>query len=76
MLYEVITHNIVFDESGSSHEFHNYSDCAYYFVSDQGSLKPAVDVASLSDYDYNVTTYDDYKFLEKDSLNLMESGRT
>ncbi len=76
LFYAEGPHNIVFDESGSSHEFHNYSDCAYYFVSDQGSLKPAVDVASLSDYDYNVTTYDDYKFLEKDSLNLMESGRT
>jgi len=59
----------------ASHEFHNYSDCAYYFVSDQGSFKQAGNVASLSDFDYNVTTFDEYRFMEKDSLNLMHSGR-
>jgi hypothetical protein len=70
-------HRVNFNISGTfSHEFNNYSDCAYYFVSDQGSFKPATEVASLSTFDNNVTTYSDYQFLEEDSLNLMHSGRT
>ncbi|MDD3859473.1 MAG: type IX secretion system sortase PorU, partial [Bacteroidales bacterium] len=69
-------HNIAYNTSGSaSHEFHNYSEYAYYFISDNGSFKQAQNVESLIDYDNNVTTYDDYIFLEKDSLNLMSSGR-
>lgn len=58
-----------------SHDFHNYSAWAYYFISDKGTLKQASSQASGSVFDYTVTTYDDYKFLEKDSLNIMKSGR-
>lgn len=69
-------HNISYNSLGSaSHEFHNYSDYAHYFVSDKGSFKQAAGVASLSEFDYNVVKFDDYQFLEKDSINVMLSGR-
>lgn len=59
-----------------THDFHNYSNYAYYFVSDKGSFKQPVAASSVSSFDKTVNTYDDYVFLEKDSLNLMSSGRT
>jgi hypothetical protein len=58
-----------------SHEFHNYSDYAYYFVSDRGSLKQAQVQNQESSFDVSTNTYDDYVFLEKDSINIMKSGR-
>lgn len=59
-----------------THEFHNYSGYAYYFVSNRGSLKQPVSLASLNAFDNDVNTFDEYRFLEKDSLNLMSSGRS
>jgi len=70
-------HSVSYNSAGSaSHEFHNYSEYSYYFVSDRGSFKQAVSVESLTEYDFNVLTFDDYSFIEKDSLNLMSSGRS
>ncbi|MBN2777638.1 MAG: type IX secretion system sortase PorU [Bacteroidales bacterium] len=69
-------HNISWSTTGvASHEFHSYSTYAYYFVSDQGSWKQPVNQASLATYDVEITTFDDYAFLEKDSINLLHSGR-
>ncbi len=76
LFYAEGPNTIDYSSTLATHQFHNYSEYAYYFVSDQGSSMTTVDLASLSDYDYNVTTYDDYKFLENDSVNLMHSGRT
>jgi len=59
-----------------SHEFHNYSQFSYYFVSDKGSFKAPTKINSANNFDKTVTTYDDYLFLEKDSINLINSGRT
>ncbi|HQB21243.1 MAG TPA: type IX secretion system sortase PorU, partial [Bacteroidales bacterium] len=70
-------HNIKFSiTSLFSHEFHNYSLFSYYFVSDRGSFKAPINISSASSFDQTVTTYDDYLFLEKDSINLIKSGRT
>lgn len=57
------------------HVMHNYSDYAYYFLSDQSDN---VSVQSQNgDAAANVTTstYDYYRALEKDSINIMGSGR-
>ncbi|MDD3685426.1 MAG: type IX secretion system sortase PorU [Bacteroidales bacterium] len=70
-------HRVNFSASAAfTHDFHNYSEYAYYFVSDRGSLKQPVLASSVATFDKTVNTYDDYVFLEKDSLNLMSSGRT
>jgi len=58
-----------------SHEYHAYSGYSYYFVSDQGTWKQPTPQASLSSFDVEISKYDDYGFLEKDSINLLHSGR-
>ncbi len=69
-------HNIDFDISGDfSHEYHSYSDYSYYFVSDKGSWESPNVVSSEASFDTEVTSYDDYVFLEKDSISLLHSGR-
>lgn len=77
ILFYADGHNSVKFNSGMPfyHEFHNYSNYAYYFVSDKGSFKPALKVNSEINFDNIVTSYDDYLFLEKDSINLIKSGR-
>ncbi|MDR2011182.1 MAG: type IX secretion system sortase PorU [Bacteroidales bacterium] len=59
-----------------SHELHNYSECSYYFISDKGTWKQPYSESSAQNPNVTVNTYDEYKFLEKDSLNLISSGRT
>lgn len=67
---------IKYNSTGNfSHTMHEYSDFSYYFISNQGTWKQATTSNSLTTSNINVTTYDEYKFLEKDSLNLLESGR-
>ncbi|NLA24132.1 MAG: type IX secretion system sortase PorU, partial [Bacteroidales bacterium] len=57
------------------HENHDYSQYAYYFVSDQGTWRGATNVTSELFYDVEVDTYDNIEVLEKDSVNLMNMGR-
>ena len=77
LFYAYGPHRVNFSASAAfTHDFHNYSEYAYYFVSDRGSLKQPISASSVATFDKTVNTYDDYVFLEKDSLNLMSSGRT
>lgn len=67
--------NIQYNRNGVfSHEINNASRFAYYFVADKGTWKQPINVNSLSNYDYEVSSFDDYVFLEKDSINLINSG--
>ncbi|MBO4614679.1 MAG: type IX secretion system sortase PorU [Bacteroidales bacterium] len=70
-------HNIRYRANkASTHDFHNYSDYAYYFVSDRGSWKSATTKPSEATSNISVNTYDKYSFLEKDSISIVKSGRT
>ena len=70
-------HNVRYRaDQNSAHDFHNYSDFAYYFVSDRGTWKNATPTASESTSNVSVNTYDKYSFLEKDSISIAKSGRT
>ncbi|MDD2635070.1 MAG: type IX secretion system sortase PorU [Bacteroidales bacterium] len=70
-------HNIYWSEDmDPSHEYHAYSPYSYYFVSDQGTWKQPVNEASLTTYNTQVSSFDDYGFIEKDSVNLLNSGRS
>ncbi len=69
-------HNYHFGTTNDAyHDFHLYSDFAHYFISDRGTWKQAQPANSLSEYNIEVNKYDDYRFLEKDSINLINSGR-
>ena len=69
-------HNIRYKANGKfSHDFHNYSDFSYYFVSDRGTWKNAVATPSENTSNVSVTTYDKYVFHEKDSISIVKSGR-
>ncbi len=69
-------HKINFDPTGDfGHEYNTYSSYSYYFVSDQGTWKQPSLQNSLDSFDEQTSTYDDYVFLEKDTLNLMSTGR-
>ncbi|MCF0207739.1 MAG: type IX secretion system sortase PorU [Bacteroidales bacterium] len=70
-------HNVRYSANGKfTHNFHNYSDYSYYFVSDKGSWKNANPTSSESSYNKTVISYDKYSFLEKDSISVAKSGRT
>ena len=58
------------------HELNDYSDYAYYYLSDQGesSLIEAQD-EELSPYSHNTSSYSDYLLYEDESENLLMSGR-
>ncbi len=69
-------HNIRYSTNGIfSHEFHNYSDFSYYYVSDKGTWKTATQMPSESSSNLTVNSYDKYSFLEKDSISIVKSGR-
>jgi len=70
-------HNIRYrSNQNSTHNFHNYSDFSYYFVSDKGTWKNATATPSEATSNISVNTYDKYSFLEKDSISIIKSGRT
>lgn len=58
------------------HEKHDYSEYAYYFVSDRGSWKQATTVQSEPTYNVTVNSFDNVQFLETDSINVRNMGRT
>jgi len=58
------------------HEKHYYSDKAYYFVSDRGSLKQAQQIPPSSGPNVFVNSFDDYLVSEVDSVNVAHMGRT
>jgi hypothetical protein len=69
-------HNTYFNNSGNfSHDYNTYSDYAYYYISDRGTWKQTLLVSSLGSFNQNVDKYDDYLFLDKDSISLLKSGR-
>jgi hypothetical protein len=57
------------------HEIHNYSTYAYYFLSDNSQKKRLQFVNGVGGADYVTSTYDYYAAMEKDSINIMGSGR-
>jgi hypothetical protein len=67
----------VYDELNANykHEIHNYSDYAYYFLSDQSDLKRVSSVVSVDTPNLVTNSYDFNLALEKDSINIMNSGR-
>ncbi len=69
---------VYYDQTAAryKHEKHEYSDYAYYFVSDQGTWKQPVIMASEPSYTTAVTEFDELKFLEVDSINVINMGRT
>ena len=70
-------HNIRYRaDQNSTHDFHNYSDFSYYFISDKGTWKNAIATPSEATSNISVNTYDKYSFLEKDSISVIKSGRT
>lgn len=58
-----------------SHLKHNYSDCSHYFISNTGTQKQATIIASATNPNLDVNSFDEYSFFEVDSLNLLSSGR-
>lgn len=60
-----------------SHQLNKFTVSTAYFLTTSLSPGKRITVAaSLSDpADYTVTSFDDYKYHEKDSLNLIKSGR-
>ncbi|MDD2799427.1 MAG: type IX secretion system sortase PorU [Bacteroidales bacterium] len=53
-----------------------YSSYAYYFLTDsKGAPSDMTSVASITDPDISLTTYDDYDVYEKDLVNVGATGR-
>ncbi|MBP7076135.1 MAG: type IX secretion system sortase PorU [Bacteroidales bacterium] len=69
---------IYYDNSSQSfkHEKHDYSEYAYYFISDRGTWKSPQVINSEATFNAVVNSYNEVKFLEKDSLNVRGMGRT
>ncbi|MGQ1908484.1 type IX secretion system sortase PorU [Marinifilum sp. RC60d5] len=67
-----------YDESKSEfiHENHLYSDKAYYFLcSDKGNPSIIPTINSENSYNNTVSDFDDYRVIDVDETNLLESGR-
>lgn len=65
------------DETGSFfHELNDYSDYAYYFLSDQGSAKNLeASPQATGEISHQTTTFDERIFHELELENLIHSGR-
>ncbi|GAB7088324.1 type IX secretion system sortase PorU [Marinifilum fragile] len=64
------------DKSEFVHENHLYSDHAYYFLSsDQGSAQIIPQQNSESSFTNTVNAFNDYRVIDIDETNLLESGR-
>ncbi len=59
------------------HNMHLYSDFAYYFITtDAGTGRKVTQLPEVTGTpDYQVSSFDDYLFREKDSVNLIKSGQ-
>ncbi|RUT73581.1 type IX secretion system sortase PorU [Ancylomarina longa] len=58
------------------HENHLYSNQAYYFISsDQGTPNIISSTSVEPSFTINVDTFDDYQVIDKDEINLLQSGR-
>ncbi|MFA8433663.1 MAG: type IX secretion system sortase PorU [Marinifilaceae bacterium] len=59
------------------HENHSYSDASYYFLtSDKGSSPTPANIdATTGSFNQTVTQFDDYRVIDKDQKNLLQSGR-
>lgn len=58
------------------HNIHNYSDYSYYFLSDQSESRRILTKDGDANPNVFTSSYDYYMSLEKDSINLIGSGRT
>ncbi|MFO7790845.1 MAG: type IX secretion system sortase PorU, partial [Bacteroidales bacterium] len=58
------------------HEIHNYSDHSYYFLSDAAGPEYIQTVNESLTANKSTSSYDYYKTLEKDSINIIGTGRT
>ncbi|MCY1633116.1 type IX secretion system sortase PorU [Marinifilum sp. D737] len=64
------------DKSEFVHENHLYSNNAYYFLSsDQGSAQIIQQQNSESNFTNTVNSFNDYRLIDIDETNLLESGR-
>ena len=61
------------------HKRHQYSDTSYYFIQiDTANISPkriSAAVLSSGSPTHQVTTFNDYKIIQNDNVNLMKSGR-
>lgn len=58
-----------------SHEYHLYSDTAYYFLTIGGEGKRITQEGTGTPANRYVDSYDYYAFYEQDSVNLLSSGK-
>ncbi len=60
-----------------SHSQHLYDDFAYYFINIQAGNNKRVSFQSINSTtpDTVITTFDDFQYYDKDSLNLIKSGK-
>ena len=59
-----------------THKIHDYSDYAFYFVTDsKPSTTSVVDAATLENPNIFLTTFTDYAYVESEDTNLVKSGR-
>ncbi|MEI7596595.1 MAG: type IX secretion system sortase PorU [Bacteroidota bacterium] len=79
LFYGQSPHRVVYNESTGKfiHNTNIYSDVNYYFLNtDLGIGKRIVDNSSSSQVpNYSTTTFNDYRYWDVDSLNLIKSGR-
>ncbi|MCX7955434.1 MAG: type IX secretion system sortase PorU [Bacteroidales bacterium] len=59
------------------HKLHNYSDYAYYFITDYGDTPKQIEEIDENNLTPNiyVNEYDNYGFYEKEHINLSKGGR-
>ena len=76
LFYGQSSHNWGYDSTKGMfiHTKHRYSDYSYCFLTDSKPVKIINSVNSLPSGNVNVSTFDDYNFYERDSLNLINSG--
>jgi len=59
-----------------THKIHDYSDYAYYFVTDsKPSTTTVIAAPTLENPNNFLTTFTDYAYVEKEDTNLVKSGR-
>ncbi|WP_212590477.1 type IX secretion system sortase PorU [Williamwhitmania taraxaci] len=59
-----------------NHQIHDYSDFAYYFITDsKPSTATIVTATKITNANTFSTSYDDYTYIEREDTNLIKSGR-
>jgi hypothetical protein len=80
LFYGTSPHKWKFDISDNvfKHTYHLFSDYSYYFITSGSTPGKSISIENYSSLSPNivVTKFNDYAFLEQDSLNLIKSGST